>query len=314
MVSVTQQNKNLNVRDFVRLSWRYKWFVIGLTAVFAVVSVYVALSIPNQYKAEVLLAPSDEQQGGGLAALANKFGGLASLAGINLPGKGSDKSLIALEIFRSRQFLMGFIERHDALIPLMAGKEWDPQTKQLILNEKTYDSETKTWVRDVSFPLQPKPTLFEAYEELSKRVTMDRESKSGSVKVSLEFFSPILAQKWLTLLVADFNQFMREQELKESVKSIEYLKKQIETTHIAELRNLFFQMVQEQTQKTMLAEVREEFMYKTLDVAIVPEIKSKPFRAIIVLFFTAFGGILSLFIVHLRQAVISKRPDTISQQ
>jgi uncharacterized protein involved in exopolysaccharide biosynthesis len=56
---------DLSIREFVILSWRYKWFVIALTAVFAVSSVYIALSIPNQYKAEVLLSPSDEQQGGG---------------------------------------------------------------------------------------------------------------------------------------------------------------------------------------------------------------------------------------------------------
>ena len=95
----------LSIREFITISWRYKWFVIGTSAIFAVASVFIALSISDQYKAGVLLAPSEEQQGGGLSALANQFGGLASLAGINLGGKGKDSTLIALETFKSKRFL-----------------------------------------------------------------------------------------------------------------------------------------------------------------------------------------------------------------
>ncbi len=298
-----QQNSYFSFKEFVLLSWRFKWVIIIFTALFGAGSVYIALSIPNEYKAGVLLSPSDEQKGSGLAALANQFGSLASLAGINIGGKGGDKTNLALEIFRSKQFLMGFIERHKLLVPLMAGKNWDHTTNTLILNDNDYDSESKKWIRSAVYPKQVIPTYFEAYENFRKRLVFDRDAKSGTVFITFEFYSPYLAQQWITLLVKDLNSYMRDQQHHESARSIEYLTKQIENTQVAELRNVFYQLIQEQTKNAMLAEAREEFVFKTIDAAIVPERKSKPVRSVMVLIMTALGGLLSLFGVHIYQAV-----------
>ena len=301
--SVEIPQKLLSISDFIAICWEKKWQIIILSAMFAVGSVFYALSIPNQYKADILVAPSEEQQGGGLAALANQFGSLASLAGINLRGKGTDKALLTLEVFRSKQFLMDFIERHDIKVPLMAAKEWDVKTDKLIINPKTYDEATNKWVRKVNFPKQPEPSLFEAYEEFRDRLSFDRESESGTVLISFEFYSPKLAQQWVKLLVKDINEYMRDKELNESRRSIEYLQAQVDKAQVAELRNLFYQLIQEQTQKAMLAEARDEFVYKVLDDAIVPEIKSKPKRAILVIFLSFVGGLLSIMLVHLQHAI-----------
>jgi uncharacterized protein involved in exopolysaccharide biosynthesis len=298
-MTAVKQEKYLDLGDFILVCWAKKWLIIAITTVFAVSAIYLALSMPNQYKAEALLAPSEEQQGGGLAALASQFGGLASLAGINLPGKSGDKTLLTLEVFRSRQFLMGFIDRHNLKVPLMAVKEWDAKTGELIYNEKIYDVANKKWVRDVTFPKMPEPTTFEVYEELKERFSMDREELSGTVLVSLEYYSPVLAKEWLTMMVADLNSYMREVEQRESKRSIEYLQEQIDKSDVAEVRNLFYQLIQEQIQKAMLAEARDEFVYKTIDGAIVPEKKSKPSRAVIVILVTMMGGIFSVLLVHL---------------
>ena len=299
----TQQSSYFSFKEFILLSWRFKWIIIAFTAMFGVAAVLIALSIPNQYKAAVLLSPSDEQKGGGLAALANQFGSLASLAGINLGGKGGDKTNLALEIFRSKQFLMGFIERHDLRVPLIAGKDWEHTTDTLILNDKDYDSESKKWTRSVAYPKQVIPTYFEAYEAFRERLSFNRDAKSGTVAVAFEFYSPFLAKEWVTLLVKDLNSYMRDQQHRESARSIDYLNKQIENTQVAELRNVFYQLIQEQTKNAMLAEAREEFVFKTIDAAIVPERKSKPMRAIMVIIMTALGGLLSLFGVHVYQAL-----------
>lgn len=296
-----------SLREFIILSWRYKWFIIVITGIFAAASVAIVLTIPNQYKAEMLVSPSEEQSGGGLAALANQFGSLASLAGINLGGKGGDQMLLALEIFKSRQFLMGFIEKHELLVPLMAAEKWDHNSGELIINPKLYDTNSKKWVRDVQPPLRPEPTLFEAYEAFRERLVVDRDAKSSVITITFEYFSPHIAQQWLTLLVKDLNGYMRDIELKESQRSVEYLQTQIANTEVAELKNVFFQLIQEQLKKAMLAEVREEFVFKTIDVAIVPEKKSKPSRAVICIIITMLGGLFSLFLVHLRQALMGRK-------
>ena len=304
---MTSKSPYFSFREFIVLSWRYKWFVIGLTGVFAVLAVWIALSIPNQYKSEVTLTPSEEQQGGGLAALANQFGSLASLAGINLQGKGTDKTLLALEMFRSRQFLMSFIDRHDLLVPLLAAKEWDQATDTLVINPEIYDEAAKKWVRVVSPPKQQIPTLFEAYEAFRELIVVNRDQKTGIVKISLTYYSPKLARDWLSLLVADLNDYIRKQDLAESDRSVEYLQQQINQTEVAELKNVFFQLIQEQIKTAMLAKAREEYVFKTVDAALVPERKSKPIRSIMVLVITFIGGLFSIFLVHVRQAFLREK-------
>ena len=69
----------------------------------------------------------------------------------------------------------------------------------------------------------------------------------------------------------------------EAEKSIEYLKQQIANTSLADLQVMFFELIQSQTETVMLAEVRPEYVFKTIDPAVVPELKSKPRRAIIYL-------------------------------
>ena len=101
----------------------------------------------------------------------------------------------------------------------------------------------------------------------------------------------ILPQNGRGLVIKDLNNAIREQEIKEAENSIAYLRQQIEQTPLTELRKLFFNLIQSQTETMMLANVREEYVFKTIDPATVPESKSEPLRAIISL----IGAFLGLF-------------------
>ena len=50
----------------------------------------------------------------------------------------------------------------------------------------------------------------------------------------------------------------------------------------------------------MLAEVRPEYVFKTIDPAIAPEKKSKPSRALICIIGTFIGGVLGVVLVAIR--------------
>ncbi len=80
-------NDEIDLRELFSVIWKGKWLIIAITTVFAIASVVFAVLQPNIYKSEALLASASEEQGGGLSALASQFGGLASLAGVNLGAK-----------------------------------------------------------------------------------------------------------------------------------------------------------------------------------------------------------------------------------
>lgn len=292
------QDDEIDLRELFSAIWRGKWVVITSTVVFAVLSVAIALYLPNIYKSEVLLAPAEEQQQGGLAGLAGQFGGLASLAGINIGGGGSDKTTLALQVLQSREFIKTFIEKHDVLVPLMAAKGWNRDSNTLIWDTDVYDPDTQNWVRKVKAPFKPKPSAQEAYKQFIKEIlSTSQDKETGMVTVSISFYSPEIAHQWATWLVEDLNEVMRQRDMDEAKKSIKYLDEQISKTNLTDLRAMLYQLVEQQTKTLMFAEVREEYVFKTVDPAIAPETAAKPRRILLCVMGTLVGGMLGVMLI-----------------
>ncbi|QSX36045.1 Wzz/FepE/Etk N-terminal domain-containing protein [Shewanella sedimentimangrovi] len=300
-----ESSDEIDLRELFSVIWQGKWLIIAITVVFAVGSAIFAINQPNIYKSEALLAPvSADANNGGLAALASQFGGLASMAGVNLGGGvGTDKTKLAIEVLKSRQFLGEFIERHQILPQLMAVDKWHMSDNRLSFDPKLYNSETKTWVRKVKPPFKPVPSSQESHKEFLKILAVSRDKETGMVKLAMEHQSPFIAKQWLDWLVADINRVMKERDVAEAMRSTEFLKKQIELTNVADIRAILYKLVEEQAKTIMFAEVRDEYVFKTLDPALVPEEKAKPKRALICVLGTMFGGFLAGIIVLIRHFV-----------
>ena len=148
----------IDLKELFLALWRGKWIIILITFAFAVGGVLYALSQPNTYKAEAILASASD----------SKSGGLASLAGISLGGGGTDNKAMALATLQSRQFLNAFVNKYDLLVPLMAGEKWNPAQDKLIINPEMYDEQQLQWVREVEPGKTSQPTDWDAYKEFKK--------------------------------------------------------------------------------------------------------------------------------------------------
>jgi uncharacterized protein involved in exopolysaccharide biosynthesis len=292
----------IDLRELWDVIWRGKWIITAVTAVFAVASVVYALSLPNIYQSEVLVAPSEESQGGGLAEMAGQLGGLASLAGINLgSGGGDNKVAIAMAVIKSRQFIADFVETHNILPELMAVESWDRSTNKLIFNLELYDQ--NEWLREVEPPKTPKPSNWEAHKAFMEILTVSADAKTGFVTIAIEHQSPYIAERWTTLLVEELNHVMKEQDVSEAQRSINFLNQQLERVALAEMRTVFYQLIEEQTKTIMLAEVRDEYIFSTIDPAVVAEEKAKPKRALICILGVMLGGMLAVMFVLIRHFI-----------
>ena len=250
-----------------------------------------------------MLAPAEQEGGGGLSALAGQFGGLASLAGVNLGGGSSNKAQLAIEVLKSRQFTSDFIQKHNILPDLMAAESWNMQTNTVVYDSEIYDAQNDKWVREVDAPFKPKPSMQEAYKEFSEILAASTDKESGMVKISIEHVSPYVAQQWVEWLIQDINKTMKQRDVLEALKSTEFLTQQLEQTKIADIRAVLYKLVEEQTKTIMFAKVRDEYVFKTIDAALVPEEKFKPKRALICVLGVLLGGMLSVMIVLIRHYV-----------
>jgi len=288
----------IDLRELFSALWQGKWLIIVTTFLFSVASVLYALSLPDIYKSEVTLAPVSEDSG---LKIPGQLGGLAALAGVNLGGMGGgDKTGLAMEILKSRDFIGRFIEQNDLYLPVMAANGWSRSEDKLLLNPKVYNEQTQQWIRKVNAPFQPKPSILETVEEFKKLFSVSQDKTSGMVKLSVEHFSPYLAKNWADSLVKAINEEMRTRELTEAERSIAYLNQQIAQTNLADVRTMLFSLIEEQTKTLMLANVREEYVFKTVDPAVVAEKKSKPARALICILAAMLGFMLSALIVLVR--------------
>lgn len=293
-------DSEIDLREIWSAVWKGKWIVVAVTFFAALASIIYVLLLPDVYRSSALLVPSEEAKGGGLSGLASQFGGLASLAGINLNNGSNVKVVTAIEVMKSHQFIINLIDKHDMLIPLMAVEGWDRKANKLIVNPEIYDETSNQWVREVSWPKESKPSMIEAYEKMIDLLAVDQDQTNGFVSVSVEHYSPFIARKWVETIIKEINLVMKEKDVKEAEKSVTYLSQQLEKTPIADMKSVFYQLIEEQSKTMMLAEVREEYVFSTIDPPIVAEEKVKPKRALICTLSVMLGGMLAIMFVLVR--------------
>ncbi|AIV04319.1 lipopolysaccharide biosynthesis protein [Vibrio harveyi] len=292
------KDDEIDLRDFFKALWKGKWVIIATTFIFAICSVIYTLSLPNIYKADALLAPTESSNGGGLSKMAGQLGGLAALAGVNLGGGETSQTDLAVQVMKSRQFVEEFINKHELLVPLMASKSWDLTSNQLILDDKIYNPITDEWQREANGLRGSKPTAQEAFEVFSKDILgIKQDKESGLYILSIKHLSPYIAKQWVSWLIEDINKVMRERTIAETSQNLAYLNTQLQKTAVADMQSTFYKLIEEQTKSLMLAEVQEEFVFKVIDPAVVPELKDGPQRMLICMLSTLIGGILGFLIV-----------------
>ncbi|MBE4006759.1 Wzz/FepE/Etk N-terminal domain-containing protein [Vibrio parahaemolyticus] len=291
----------IDLRELFKALWKGKWIIVAITFVFAISSVIYAVNLPNIYQADALLSPTESSNGGGLSKMAGQLGGLAALAGVNIGGTEATQADLAVQVMRSRQFVDEFITKHDLLVPLMAAKGWDLKNNKLVLDEEIYNPKSESWLRKPDGLRGARPSSLEAYEVFTTDVfNVNQDKDTGLFTIAIKHYSPYVAQQWVDWLVEDINKVMRERTITATTRNLDYLNTQLEKTAVADMQSTFYKIIEEQTKSLMLAEVQEEFVFKTVDPAVVPEIKSSPKRAMICILGTLLGGMLGIVIALLR--------------
>lgn len=294
----------VDIHELFAVLWAGKWIISGVILIAAVMVVTIALMLPNIYRAEALLAV-DADGSSGLANIAAQYGGLASLAGIALPSGGSNEKSMGIETLQSRRFIGEFIVKHQILPELMASESYDLSERRINYDEKIYDSERGMWTREVDPPYSPQPSAQEAFEKFREILNVSENLETGLLRISVEHLSPVAAKDWVTWLVEDINEEMMTQAMTEAQQSIDYLTEQLQETEVVALQKVFYSLIEEQTKIIMLASVRPEYLFKTIDPAVVMEKRARPNRALICIFGVLFGGMLAVIFVLIRHYAFS---------
>lgn len=286
------RDNGIEMSELLSVLWQSKKLIVALTLIFFGAGIVYSFTLPNTYKAQAILAPADDSNSNALSGVAGQFGGLASLAGVSLPGSGVDRVTVAMEVLRSRVFIADFINKRDISIPLMAAKHWNG--KEVVLDSDIYNTETSSWGDDFLIDGNKNPTDWDLYDAFMDITKASQDKTTGLVTVSIEHISPVLARDWVDWLITDLNQHIKDNDVKEAQTSVVFLEEQIKKTPVADMQKMFFQLIEKQYQTIMLANVREQYMFKVLDPAVIPQNKSNPKRALIIIVYSLFGFMLGV--------------------
>jgi LPS O-antigen subunit length determinant protein (WzzB/FepE family) len=225
------------------------------------------------------------------------LGGLASFAGVSIGGGESTEAQIAKEIMKSWSFIEGFITENNIAVEVYAAEGWSKGSNELQINDGVYDTENKQWLVENESGVMGPPSSWNLFQAFSGRLAVSEDKKSGLVSVSIEYYSPQIAKQWLDMYVAAINAYMQQRQMAKVANNINYLHAQVENTSIAEMREVFYTIIAQQTKNKMLAEASPEYAFMAVSPSMVPEEKSQPQRALICILGTLLGGMLSVLLV-----------------
>ena len=276
-------SNDVNIKFLIQIILSRLALITIITFFFFAFSLYFSLRLPDIYRADITLVPINSSDAGA-GGLSSQFGGLASLAGVSLGNSSIDNATLGLEILKSRKFITTFITKNELQKYILAATSWDKDEDRIIYNPELYDEESNQFKINTSVEM-----LFNDFTSL---MSISKNKDNGIIKIEFEHYSPKIAAKSLEMLVIELNETFKRQEIQQAERSIEYLKMQLDTIHVNELKAGLFNLIQKQTETIMLAKASPEYLFQVIDPPIISEKKVKPSRTLITLAFTIFGFIL----------------------
>jgi len=299
-------SRDIDLRLLLTQVWKDKLLIIFFVTIFAITSVIAALSLENLYRSDIKLYPN-ESSGSDISSMSSQLGGLASLAGVELGG-GDNKVNLAIQTLKSREFISRFINKYNLKAAIIAEEHWDFNSNVLFYDQEMYNSEKELWVREVTKPFKVTPSDQEAYKEfIENHLILREEADVGIWVLTIEHISPYIAQEIATNLVKEINSQIRQSDMEEAEASLLILQGALKNVELVDMKNMLFELIQQNAQKKLLAEVREEYVFRVVDPAIVPEIKYSPSRALLCVIGTFLGFVIGIFISVTRCILQSER-------
>ena len=294
-----QDNEDfIDLGEILGILLSYKKIIFLALIISGIASIFIAKSSPDIYRSSALLEPQQSNQNqNSFSSIPPGFGGLASLAGVQLPTSSGDRGLYAIEVIKSKVFFKHLlsIDSERILPSIMAIESYDLSNEQIKFDTNIYDDASNKWVRKVKANQKVVPSYIEAHDYFLSILEIFKDKKTGYIYIAIDHQSPVFAQYLLNLVIFELNNLTREMEMQETSEAIDYLTQKQLSTNVSSVKLSINNIIESQLQTQMLSNIREEFLLKTIDPPVVPEIKIGPNRLFICVIGVFFGFILSIF-------------------
>jgi len=325
---IKKQDDEISLIDLFAVLWRRKIMIITITLLAAIgVVVYSVISVklppeksflPNVYTPKALMLIDTRSSSGSLSSMLGNMGGLASLAGVNLPSSSSNSQL-AVYLVGTNSMLDSVTDKFD-IINRYNIKKFPRASSRKILKELIKaDIDTKSGVFTISFtdkdPVFARDVVNYCTIYLEKRFDTLGLDKNKIEKENLEVNIANTSQE-IQQLEEESRRLERSVASGSSTGRLPAITMDMNriALELTAQRQVYTQLkVQYELLKVTMAS--EKPVFQILEMAEVPDQKSGPSRGklcIIVTFAALFFGIFLAFALN-AIANIRKEPEVMAK-
>jgi uncharacterized protein involved in exopolysaccharide biosynthesis len=328
---------SIDFSAFFKIIWKEKVWVVLITLLFAIGGVVYALLAREEYVSTGKMLPEYQSKAGGLS----QFAGLASLAGVDLSsaaGGGSDAVRPDLypDVLKSTPF---FLELLKIKVRTKDNKEmlFSQFYDTFVLDNKIEEKNTKikfpTSNQYIAVSYQTEKNL----KDLRERISAVIDKKTGLITVTVKLPDPVVAtlitdygMNFLTNYITNYRtekskrdlNFLAERldaakgkyfnnQAKKAQYSDQYQlsmmklqaadlqRERIESEY--KISSSFYNTLLQKYEEAKLKVQQETPVIKVLEPPVVPNKRSEPKRAVVVLLATFLGGIFGIIVGLIRK-------------
>ena len=284
----------INLKNIINDVFKKKFLFLGIMLIGIASSFFYSLSIPNKYTSSAKLLISDFKNQSN-NQLGSQFNSISSFVGLN--SAGSDNALVALETIRSKDLLEVLLETDGIKEKIFAASGFNAATKTIIYDPEIYDISDEVWTRKASWPKQSEPSYVEVHDKLMLDFAASLDRDNGVIVISYSHFSPYFAKEFLDLAISSTNQLQKKIDQDRSQSSLDFLRSELASTSVSEIRSSAAQLIENQLKTLMLTRVEEDYLLQVLDKPYIPEKKSSPSRFLIIFLGSVISFALSIIFI-----------------
>ena len=300
-VSLMQENE-IDFFEIFQIFFDNKKKLFTVTILISFITAGYTLTLSNSYTSSALLQTSTDSRSG-LSKL-NQYSGLASMAGVSLPGSDDVNSTdYVIALVSSKNFFKDVLTKYEDLLPaIMASDGYNKKNKKIIYNKKIYlDGK---WIESdgyMGFFSKEKPTYLQAYRVFKKNIlSISKDKETGFINISITHHSPVFAKGLLDLIVNYVNELEKDKDLKKADRSLKFLNIEAAKSNILATQDAITDLISENLNIKMLANTSDSYLIEILDSPFYPDLKTGPKRSLIVIASGLIAFIFYYFYLILR--------------
>ena len=290
------EEDEIDLRELFKTIVDSKKIIFIITLIVVSLSLVYALKLPNSYKAQATLIPSDGDKAPNLGGL----GGLAAMAGVSIGGGASMTPDIAFNaLLNNYDFMKKFIAENK-ILEHYDDKDADKNYVFALGFRGIYDI-FKSNKKNDKDSTDKAAEIYSLTKAIKSNFSIASDKKTGLITVAYSDNDRFYVAKMVDMFLVDASAYLVKNNLHNIERRLKYFEREMAQADGFELRQSLSQIISKILQEKVMMKSKQFYQCDLLTPAQEPYIanKTKPKRSLIIVVAFVTSIILGIFLVFL---------------